>query len=69
MYNLFSLITFERVKMYELEDPQAPTKPKLPCPLADDPTFVYSNSASTDIQRTWRKFGWKPFNEIKGETK
>jgi hypothetical protein len=55
--------------MYELEDPQAPTKPKLPCPLANDPTFVYHNSASTDIQRTWRKFGWKPLHEIKGEEK
>ena len=55
--------------MYELEDPQATTKPKLPCPLTDDPTFVYYNSASTDIARTWRKFGWKPLHEIKGEEK
>ena len=51
---------------YELEDPQTPAKPKLPCPLADDPTFVYYNSASTDVTRTWRKFGWKPMSELKG---
>jgi hypothetical protein len=52
--------------MYELEDPQAPTKkPRLPCPLVDDKSFVYSNSASTDVQKTWRKFGWKPLAELK----
>jgi hypothetical protein len=51
--------------MYELEDPQAPTKPRLSYPLKDDPTFVYYNSASTDIQRTWRKFGWVPIAELK----
>jgi hypothetical protein len=39
-------------------------KRKLPCPLMDDPSFVYHNSASTDIQRTWRKFGWKPLAEL-----
>jgi hypothetical protein len=49
---------------YELEEP---TKPKLYCPLRDDPTFVYYNAASTDIQRTWRRFGWKPIEELKGE--
>jgi len=48
--------------MYELEPP---TKPRLSYPLKDDPTFVYYNSASTDIQRTWRKFGWKPIQELK----
>ena len=36
---------------------------KLPCPLIDDPTFVYHNSADTDVTRTWRKFGWKPLGE------
>jgi hypothetical protein len=50
--------------MYELEDPQAPTKkPKLPCPLLDDKSFVYTNSASTDVQKTWRKSGWVPLSE------
>ena len=47
---------------YELQDPATP---RLPCPLTDDPTFIYYNSASTDIQRTWRKFGWKPTSELK----
>lgn len=28
-----------------------------------DPNFVYHNSASTDVTRTWRKFGWTPINE------
>jgi hypothetical protein len=53
--------------MYELEDPQAPTKPRLSYPLKDDPTFVYYNSASTDVTRTWRKFGWKPLSEKQNE--
>jgi hypothetical protein len=48
--------------MYELQEP---TTPRKPCPLVDDPTFVYYNSASTDVTRTWRKFGWKPMNELK----
>ena len=55
--------------MYELENPQTPTKPKLPCPLVNDPTFVYYNAASTDVTRTWRKNGWKPLAELKGEAK
>lgn len=33
------------------------------CPLIDDPDFVYVDSASTDITKTWRKFGWRPLNE------
>jgi hypothetical protein len=47
---------------YELQDA---TAPRLPCPLTDDPNFVYFNSASTDVTRTWRKFGWKPASELK----
>jgi hypothetical protein len=43
--------------------------PRLSCPLTDDPSFVYYNSASTDIQRTWRKFGWKPLQERGNEDK
>ena len=38
---------------------------KLPCPLTDDPNFVYVPSASTDVQKTWRKFGWKPLEELR----
>lgn len=32
----------------------------LPCPLLDDPTFVYVPAAATDVQKTWAKFGWTP---------
>ena len=39
-------------------------KPKLPCPLLNDKSFVYTNSASTDITKTWRKFGWIPLAEL-----
>lgn len=41
------------------------TAPHLPCLLTDDPTFVYYNSANTDVTRTWRKYGWKPASELK----
>lgn len=37
------------------------------CPLIDDPYFVYYDSASTDITRTWRKFGWRPLEELKND--
>lgn len=43
------------------------TAPRLHCPPTDDPTFVYYNSASTDVARTWRKFGWKPLSENQNE--
>ena len=35
---------------------------KLLCPLTDDPNFVYIPSAATDVQKTWRKFGWVPLS-------
>ena len=30
-----------------------------------DPNFVYTPAASTDVQKTWRKFGWVPLGEQK----
>jgi hypothetical protein len=47
---------------YELLDH---TEPRLPCPLTDDPTFKYVPAASTDITKTWRRFGWIPMAELK----
>jgi len=29
-----------------------------------DPNFKYVPAAATDIQATWRKFGWRPLNEM-----
>lgn len=52
--------------MYELK---ASESPRLPCPLVDDPDFKYYCAADTDVTRTWRKNGWKPLAELKGETK
>lgn len=31
-----------------------------------DPNFKYIPAASTSIQDTWRKHGWKPKNEMSG---
>ena len=33
---------------------------KLPCPLIDDPNWIYIPAASTDVAKTWAKFGWTP---------
>ena len=27
------------------------------------PDYVWRGSADTDVQRTWRKYGWKPTEE------
>jgi hypothetical protein len=29
-----------------------------------DPNFKYICAAATDIQATWRKFGWRPLSEL-----
>lgn len=29
-----------------------------------DPKFKYVPAAATDIQATWRKFGWRPLSEV-----
>jgi len=30
-----------------------------------DPNFKYNPSAKTDVQATWRKYGWTPPSEAK----
>jgi hypothetical protein len=30
-----------------------------------DPNFIYHDSSDTDVQRTWRKFGWTPQGETR----
>lgn len=45
--------------------PKKPVKvEKLKAPLLD-PSFKYISSAATDVQATWRRFGWVPPSEIK----
>ena len=29
-----------------------------------DPNFKYTPAAATNIQDTWRKFGWRPVSEV-----
>ena len=29
-----------------------------------DPKFQYVNAASTNVEQTWRKFGWRPKSEM-----
>lgn len=39
------------------------TPPPLPTPVRPsilDPNFKYTPAAGTDVQATWRRFGWKP---------
>ena len=36
-------------------------------PTLPDSNFIYHNSSDTDVQRTWRQFGWTPIEENKNE--
>jgi hypothetical protein len=40
-----------------------PTKP------LTDPRFEYRNAAATDVQTTWRRFGWQPLSKEKQDDK
>ena len=31
-----------------------------------DPNFRYTSAAATNIQDTWKRFGWMPKNEMSG---
>jgi hypothetical protein len=33
------------------------------------PQYVYVPAANTDVQRTWRKYGWTPTNNNQEEKK
>lgn len=35
------------------------TEPTIP---VGHPKFIWYGAAATDVQRTWRRFGWKPVN-------
>lgn len=39
--------------------------PKWEPPSLLDPTFEYRKAVQTDVQKTWRRFGWIPPSELK----
>lgn len=34
-----------------------------------DPRFDYTSAAKTDVQKTWRKYGWTPPSEQQNRSK
>lgn len=41
-------------------------KKTLPYIPVGHPDFVWRPSVDTDVQRTWRKYGWTPIEQKKG---
>ena len=41
------------------------TKPAKPAAGLMNPAFQYRNASNTNVQDTWKKFGWVPPSEIK----
>lgn len=46
-----------------------PVQPKKRKPVRSksvlDPDFVYTEASKTDVQKTWKRFGWVPPSEVK----
>lgn len=47
------------------EQPQRKPRTQKPPvrPSLLDPSFKYTPASQTDVQATWRRFGWKPLAE------
>ena len=48
---------FHITVMLEEEFIKRPAKPTL---LITDSRFVYRNASQTNVQETWKRFGWQP---------
>ena len=61
MSNLTDICVCEHIILCDTNDR---CMKKLPCPLIDDPKWVYIPSAATDVAKTWAKFGWSPPSQV-----
>lgn len=50
--------------MSNLKTKELKEKTKMRAPILD-PSFKYTMSSATDVQATWRKYGWVPPSELK----